>query len=646
MLSKSARHVCLMIGIATIFLLIAAVRLENSVTIRNLDYWTLISIGEGLDRTRADSFVHGFYPVGYSMLLRLATHLEVDVLRFGQILSVVGGLISLVSLYLSLTFLYEEIYVPFFASAMLLVNVHFLEHATTEGNDLLAASFQVLAVTLLARSILLDRLFNRYAWLIGLCLGFAYLTRYTALVLLPVPFACTVVRKGFTRDSMSIMIKIAVTFLAVTAVQWVPSLVVEGNPFFNHQAKNVWFGIYGDRDWIGNWELVPDSISMVEIIALGPEKVFQNWLKQLVSLVSFSKLWPGLVNGIWMSGLLMWLNFGPRNFAHRACIFLTILLPIVVTALAWLEGRFLLVSLWAQVIILTWVAKTLSNTLSETVRSKVPIALITILILITFSATQIPSLIRWIEVPQLGRVEDVHNVLRLAGLESSGQVVTNDPYLHMIDESDRSRYLQLADFNEMLHANDGYLVGLGTNDIKYLVLDLRHGIGDYSFLVDYLDQNPHLAVPIHVSATQSVYCIMPCSFQTSSSTNFVFENELRLLGTQLNLFGKRASLYLYWLAERPLEGSLAYVIIIKNKHGENVLAIEQLPHQGRYLTSTWMVDTLVSDYVEWQFEESCIDCTISLLVYNLETEVALNGTDIFGNEMPPFITLEQFNHKH
>lgn len=114
----------------------------------------------------SEMWVHPLYPVGYPALLRLGQALTGDVLLAGKALAVVAGVVAVASTggWLGLA-----------AGGWLLVQAGLLNHAGTEGTDLLAVALGFVSLALA----------RRRPGLAGVALGAACLCRYTAITALP-----------------------------------------------------------------------------------------------------------------------------------------------------------------------------------------------------------------------------------------------------------------------------------------------------------------------------------------------------------------------------------------------------------------------------------------------------------------------------
>jgi hypothetical protein len=66
----------------------------------------------------------------------------------------------------------------------------------------------------------------------------------------------------------------AAALLAAAIATSSPQLVLAwrdaGSPFASHQAKNVWFGLHGRRDWTLHWDGAPDDVSLLDVVGQSP----------------------------------------------------------------------------------------------------------------------------------------------------------------------------------------------------------------------------------------------------------------------------------------------------------------------------------------------------------------------------------------
>lgn len=205
-------------------------------------------------------WVHPFYPVGYPWLIRILVPLVGNAHVAAQILSVSGALCMLAAFIYIGQKLYKSVYVSWLQAALVIlggVNFHFLQLGSQDNTDMPSAGGIWLSLAVLVGS---HQQRGRLL-LAGALLGGAYLMRYTALTIVPAVLIALVVgvfwqpasRVGPVRNKAAIAARscgfFLVGFLAISALQWVPSLVFTGNPFYNNQAANVHFALTSGNNW-------------------------------------------------------------------------------------------------------------------------------------------------------------------------------------------------------------------------------------------------------------------------------------------------------------------------------------------------------------------------------------------------------------
>src|SRR5207237_7396334 len=105
-----------------------------------------------------------------------------------------------------------------------------------------------------------------------------------------------------SRRSIAPMAVLVGTFALVTAIQTVPSTLLHAQPFYNWQPKNVWFGIYGQGDWVVKWHSVPDDVSLLSVFALDPAAFVTHWWTEFTHNFISQTLWPLPLHLAWIVG--------------------------------------------------------------------------------------------------------------------------------------------------------------------------------------------------------------------------------------------------------------------------------------------------------------------------------------------------------
>jgi hypothetical protein len=609
-------------------------------TIHNLDFWYHLTVGQRLQWNDPRTLVDGLYPLGYPFVLRLAAEWGFDALRVGQILSWGGGLLAIGALFLLVYSLTGSILIAVAGSVLLLTNGQFLYHATFEGNDLLAAGFQAAAILMLWYG-LADRPTRRLKlWLAlsGILLGFAYLARHTALLLLPIALFCTVLRYGRSRrDVVSAVALYSAGFLAVTAVQWVPSLIAYHNPFYNHHAKNVWFRIYGQRDYINNWRKVPDTISLRQVIALDPGRFFLHWVEQVRSALVTTMLWPWPLQIGWVLALPLLLFARQPGPSRRLLLVMVVAATIIGTAMVWVAPRFLLVPQWTEAALLAWLAFYLTRRLPLSKRSQLASAGGALLILAAVSQWQ--GVRDWLRTPPLVYPLEVNSFLRLAGMQDASRVATNDRYLHATDEPFRTRYALTYRVDASPSTVDELLERGPAADWEFLVMDYSSGQGNYQDMGEDFRQERARLAPLALSERRDIFCVLPCMASEAVPIDLTFGPGIHLVGYRLLETQNAGALYLYWRAERALGSSYKVSVRLKDEAGRVIFQKDNVPQLGTRPTTQWQPEALVVDFYSWQLDPDQDDYGVSILLYDEDSMELLTATTPGNETTGPLIDL-------
>lgn len=274
--SRNGRH-----GDGLIFLLVPILFVAGLV-LANWHNWGATLYGDYLRFVlRAERFywVDGFYPLGYPVLLRmtnLATH---DYLLAGKVLNLIGAASALFFCAKICAFQSQDapILSGLLCQAVLVSVPAFFSCSFTEGTDMVCVGFLIPGLCCIIRSQCEKR---GWAALSGLSMGLAYLVRYTAL-LFALSMAAWIVFSGRPwRQKASVLVCFVFCLLSAASVQLAFSAVETGNPFFNRHVENIYFGVYGGRDWVGNWGKWRDK-GLLELLENDPHAFLRNLLRQL-----------------------------------------------------------------------------------------------------------------------------------------------------------------------------------------------------------------------------------------------------------------------------------------------------------------------------------------------------------------------------
>ena len=84
--------------------------------------------------------------------------------------------------------------------------------------------------------------------------------------------------------------------------------------------------------------------------------------------------------------------------------------------------------------------------------------------------------------------------------------------------------------------------------------------------------------------------------QMQKTINASFADQIRLLGYDLKLEGKKLNLTLHWQAVGQIEKSYKFFVHVL-RDGEVKAQLDALPDQGRYLTLWWARDEVYSETI-------------------------------------------------
>jgi hypothetical protein len=606
-----------------IYTLLVTTYLRPRYGIANLDFWYHIELGQRLNWREPASLSDGLYPLGYPYLLRIAVEKGVDALRFGQFLSWLGGLFCLVACFGLIYGITHRASVAAAGVLLLVLNLNFLTHAVFEGNDLLAAGLQVLALWLLWLTAS-DRARSHdllLAFVGGIVLGLAYLMRYTSLILFP----CAVLYllwRGRGRRKLASAGLLVTGFVLTTLVQLMPSALVYHQPFHNLQAKNVWFGIYGQGDYVRNWGTVPDTISLTEVIGLNPTLFVRHWWDQFAQIFVSFRLWPPVLHVIWFLGVLAVLVDNRMHLADRMLVVLVLFLPIAVTAMAWLAPRFLLTSLVLEALVIALLIDRATTVVPGRARLPVLLALV-----VTLSLASRPAFIHWFQSPIDDRARQVNTFLRDIGMQNPRQVTTNDPYLHATDLPGRTRYDQSYSAVAWPHSAAELLSHPIAANWRYLVLDFDRGFGDYSVFRPADPEVMARTVPLRLDESSAIYCIEPC-FGEVVPDRVAFDNGMRLQGHSLQKSDRGLALILYWETDKMIDETYKVSVRLLDGAGKLVSQVDNVPQLWTRPTTTWEPGEVVSDFYYLPSDSRPpSDYRIALLVYQDPSQLPVSGHD-------------------
>jgi len=262
-------------------------------TIGLSDMFGFISRAELLSLDAATSWGDGYYPFGYPLLLRIVFEYTGDYVLAGRLLSLAFASLGLYLIYRIGTRAFSAS-AGLLAMAFCSASPIYIRYATLSGSDMPAAILLLASILLLCRHA--EEAAGTVLFAAGAAIGASYLIRYTALTIYPAVVLWLLLRPVEDLDWRSrtqSALVFSLGLLAIAAPQLVVSQWVHGNPLYNLQARNVYFGLFGSQNWGLNMSAALPATSIVQLVLEFPIEFAQNWFSNLVrSLTVFIRAYP------------------------------------------------------------------------------------------------------------------------------------------------------------------------------------------------------------------------------------------------------------------------------------------------------------------------------------------------------------------
>jgi hypothetical protein len=289
------------------------------------DMFGFIPRAESLSFRSLSPWVNGLYPLGYPLALKWLSLLTGDYVVAGRIISLLCAIVSLVLVARLGGHLFGSS-VALAAVMVCVTNPVFMTFATISSTDMPAAALLLLGVYWACRFNPTGRLWLLFA--AGAAIGAAYLIRYTALTVVPaILLFFWIEPEGSWRSRLKRSAVFALGFLVAAAPQLVLSALAQGNPFYNLQARNVYFGMFGHRNWGHNMPAARSMGHLSEIVVQHPVLFLRHWFRNLLQVPSLNLIQFPL-NLLAYGGLL----FSLRHRRSRNQVLLLILVLVAFTA--------------------------------------------------------------------------------------------------------------------------------------------------------------------------------------------------------------------------------------------------------------------------------------------------------------------------
>jgi hypothetical protein len=641
--------------------LVEGFHLQEHITVGNLDFFGMAERAKSLPGNPT-AWVSGLYPVGIPLLLRAGLALGTDVVRAGQASSTLGGVLCLYGAALLAWHVTRSRALALFTMAYLMTTRAVLFYSGFEGTDMLAAGLQVMAVAVLAR----DPRRGRIVLVAGLINGLAYLARYTGMVTLVVCVAYLLTMAFVHKERKDLWIApiYVAGFLIGALPQIVPSLLVEGKPFYQTQAYHIWIKLYLNSDFVRSiQQSTPVQITLWELFWLDPGRFLENWRQE------FSRFWltfdvPLLNQPLAQfakAGLLFAVLDARRlSAAYRALLCFVVVGVVGALSIFTIDVRFL-ISL-APVLLLCALYFLWRVVPERLVLGRIclPANLLVLGLLWIPMATVPWQFAHSKEGGPHARVIQTSNMLHAAGAQAASEIVSTNLYHQDVSSPTRDRFTMLylleapptvADLRQLM-LESGY---------QFLIYDSPGGPTHHPQYEELLQPGSHHPgyTPVWTAPTWAeeddrfaVYRIEPGNPTPQIPTQVSLAGGLSLLGYDLVVsadrpvgMGSRVGLYLYWQTEEPLDESLKVFVHVFGPRGDMVAQHDSLPAMWTYDTRDWQPGEVVIDF-HWMEVPPDVEpgpCTVAVGLYNEGTGErwpVLKGTGQPGGD---HITLTQID---
>ncbi len=626
--------------------------LRGHITIGNLDYFGMVARTHHLPG-ELTAWANGLYPVGIPLLAKWGLSLGMDVTRFGQVISLFGGIVCVLGTAALALHVTRSRVFALFAVAFLIATGTLLFYAGFEGTDMLAAGLQVLALGVLSRNVQ-DR---KLALLAGAITGLGYLIRYTALLTFVVCAAYWVVLAVLHKDRRRLwpVLFYGLGFIIGAAPQWIPSLLVTGDPLYMTQAYHIWIKLHGGDDFIATWGSDP-TISLTRLIMLAPGRFIDNWWEE------FSKFWfnqnPALVDQPLLqfsrAGWLVFV-FDRRVRAEHRLLFAWYAVGIVAAlSIFTIDTRFLLILLpifLLSALYLLWRVIPVIPVKGV----EVPLNVIALAGLLVVAFPALLSYARTSEGGPHANVIETSNRMMTAGARGAYEIVSANLYHQDVSSPTRDTYHKLftAPSADSLEAWRAAALASGLRFVIYNDKDGLHYYPQYQALLNPYQRAPGYT-PVWIPDNQGfvAYRIEPEAPEPQSRVDGRFENGIELLGYDLASHryqpegtGSAIGLYLYWRATHPVDANLKVFAHVMDAQGQLVAQDDSIPALWTYPAPGWQSGEIVVDYHHIALEQGTPlqNLTLTVGLYDAGSGERVMVLDAAGLAVDDKVTLTTMN---
>ena len=590
------------------FIMIEMRRVRDILTIRHPDFFPITEWALALRVGEWAPWVNWQYPVGYPLLLRFGMSLGIGAVRVGHGLSILGGVLALISIYWTTKRLTQERWLAWFSAVFLSITSVFLWFGSYEGMDMLAAGLQLLSLAVLVQGE--QRRWCAFA--AGVLAGFSYMVRYTGQVTAAM-CAIYLLIVALLRRRKSRWFALAsyvIGFALGAGVQLTLSTAVTGTPFYTDQGRGVWFHVTGKHDFVSEWAQAPEGVTVAQVFADNPRRFVTYWWTTFSSfwLKSAGLLLDPPLTLLSQAGMLFtWFAGRHIRLPHRLLLSGFVLGHLAALGLMRMDPRFLIIVLPFMALGSVYFLWAVVPDQFHTRWGMLPLNKVVLVGALLWGVFVPLNFVRDAPGPDM-RVIQPSNLLHTAGMRSAQEVVSTAISLHDVTALTGRRFDQLYWVAPHLDLESELLTFVQGAGYRFVLYDAETGSRVFAGLVELLTPG-HRPVPgltpVRVAEDRSyaVYRIEPRTPMPAHWMGAQLEQGITLIGYDLHLSedlprgnGHGAGVYLYWQNQGNISASYKVSVQVLSSSGVLVAQDDSIPAQWTSPTITWQSGEVVVDF--------------------------------------------------